>query len=72
MSSQNHNEMYSTNTPRVFHVETMWKRPFPRRFNVEYMWCVYSRFDKTWLLLYPKDHIPGESRNLKWCYFIWW
>ena len=28
------------NTPRVFHVETTWKRPFPRRFNVEYMWCV--------------------------------
>ena len=31
---------YPTNTPRVFHVITTWKRPFPRRFNVEYMWCV--------------------------------
>ena len=30
------------NVPRVFHVETAWKRPFPRRFNVEYMWCVCS------------------------------
>ena len=29
----------STNTPHVFYVETMWKRPFPRRCNVEYMWC---------------------------------
>ena len=29
-----------TNTPREFHVETMWKRPFPRRFNVEFTWCV--------------------------------
>ena len=28
------------NTPRVFHVETTWKRPFLRRFNVEYTWCV--------------------------------
>ena len=27
------------NTPRVFHVETTWKRPFLRRFNVEYTWC---------------------------------
>ena len=25
-----------TNTPRVFHVETTWKRPFSCRFNVEY------------------------------------
>ena len=31
---------YPTNKPRVFHVETTWKRPFPRRFNVEYTWCV--------------------------------
>ena len=29
-----------TNTPRVFDVEMMWKRPFPRRFNLEYTWCV--------------------------------
>ena len=29
-----------TNTPRVFQVETTWKRPFPRRFNLEYTWCV--------------------------------
>ena len=29
---------YPTNTPRVSHVETTWKR---RRFNVEYTWCVY-------------------------------
>ena len=31
--------MHPTNTPRVFQVETTWKRPFPRRFNVEYTWC---------------------------------
>ena len=31
---------YPTNTPRVFRVETTWKRPFPRRFNVKYTWCV--------------------------------
>ena len=29
-----------TNTPRVFHVEAKWKRPFPCRFNMEYTWCV--------------------------------
>ena len=29
-----------TNTPRGFHVETTWKRPFPRRFNMESTWCV--------------------------------
>ena len=34
-----------TNTPRVFHVETTWKRPFLRRFNVEYMWCVCRDID---------------------------
>ena len=33
-------ENISTNTPRVFHVETTWKLPFPRRFNVEYKCCV--------------------------------
>ena len=33
-------KLFPTNTPRVYHVETMWKRPFPRRFNVEYTWCV--------------------------------
>ena len=31
---------FPTNTPRGFHVETTWKRPFPRRFNVESTWCV--------------------------------
>ena len=30
-----------TNTPRVFHVETTWKRKFLCRFNVEYKGCVY-------------------------------
>ena len=29
-----------TNTSRVFHVETTWKRTFSCRFNMEYMWCV--------------------------------
>ena len=29
-----------TNTPHVFHVETMWERSFPRRFNREFTWCV--------------------------------
>ena len=28
------------NTPRVFHFETAWKRPFTCRLNVEYTWCV--------------------------------
>ena len=32
--------MVPAKTPRVFHVETTWKRPFPRRFNVEYTWYV--------------------------------
>ena len=31
---------YPTNIPRVFHVETTWKRSFPRHFNVEYTRCV--------------------------------
>ena len=31
---------FPTNTPRVFHVETTWKRSFPPRFNVEYTSCV--------------------------------
>ena len=31
---------YPTNTPRVFHVETTWKRLFLRCFNAEYTWCV--------------------------------
>ena len=34
------NYKYLTNTPRVFHIETTWKRSFPRRFNVEYTWSV--------------------------------
>ena len=33
---------FPINTPRIFHVETTWKRSFPRRFNVEHMWCAYS------------------------------
>ena len=36
----NEGTFYPTNTPRVFHVETTWKRSFPRRFNVEYTWSV--------------------------------
>ena len=32
--------VFPTNTPRVFHVETTWKRSFPRRFNVENTWSV--------------------------------
>ena len=31
--------MQSTNTSRVFHVETMRKLPLSYRFNVEYTWC---------------------------------
>ena len=27
-------------TPRVFHVETTWRRTFPRLLTVEYTWCV--------------------------------
>ena len=49
---------YPTNTSRVFHVETTWKRLFPRRFNVENTWCVcrvlsiLSRwlFSKCWFI----------------------
>ena len=32
--------MYPTNTPRGFHVEMTWKRPFPRRFNLESTLCL--------------------------------
>ena len=32
--------LYSTNTPRVFLVETTCKRSLPRRFNMEYTRCV--------------------------------
>ena len=31
--------MTPTNTPRVFHVETGWKRSFVLRFNVKHTWC---------------------------------
>ena len=31
---------HPTNTSRVFHVETSWKRSFSRHFNVEYTWHV--------------------------------
>ena len=31
---------FPTNAPRVFRVETTWKRSFLRRFNVEYTLCV--------------------------------
>ena len=37
---QKHGSNCSTNTPRVFHVETTWKRLLPRRFNLESTWCV--------------------------------
>ena len=32
--------IYLTNTPRIFHVETTWKRAFPYRFKVGYTWCI--------------------------------
>ena len=35
---------YPTNTPRVFHVATTWKRSFPSRFNLECTWCVCKVF----------------------------
>ena len=43
-----------TNTPRVFPVETTWKRSFPCRFYVEYTWsvCKKSKYEfsvmETW------------------------
>ena len=37
-------EDFPADTPRVFHVETTWKKSFPRRFNVEYTRCV-CRFE---------------------------
>ena len=49
---------YPTNTPRGFHVETTWKRPFPRRFNVESTWCVYS----------VQSIMMSRSRELDLCY----
>ena len=36
-----HESVNSTNTSRVFHVQTTWERPFPHRFNMEYKWCVW-------------------------------
>ena len=38
--SMNFDISLPTNTPRGFHVETTWKRPFPRCFNVQSTWCV--------------------------------
>ena len=38
--NKNHSTITPTNTPRVFHVETKWKRSFLERFNQEYTWCV--------------------------------
>ena len=35
---------YPTDTPRVFHVATTWKRSFPSRFNLECTWCVCKVF----------------------------
>lgn len=32
-----------TNTPRVFHVKTTWKRPFALHFHLEYMCCVSTQ-----------------------------
>ena len=40
LTISNRLKCYPTNTPRGFHVETTWKRPFPRRFNVEPAWSV--------------------------------
>ena len=38
--SLRYKNIYPTNTPRVFPVETTRKCTFLRRFNVEYTWCV--------------------------------
>lgn len=32
-----------TNTPRVFHVKTTWKRPLALHFHLEYMCCVSTQ-----------------------------
>ena len=37
--------LYPTNTRRLFHVKTTWKKLFPRRFNVEYTSCVWRKLD---------------------------
>ena len=39
-NNNNGNTTIHANTPRVFHVETTWKRKFPHRFNMDYTWCV--------------------------------
>ena len=43
------NPVNPTKTPRVFQIETTWKRPFPpfpRRLNLEYTWCVCRESSK--------------------------
>ena len=51
----------STNTPREFHLETTWKRPFPRCFNVEYTWCVCMK-DIYWF--YSLTNLPFTLLSL--------
>ena len=41
LADKNCIKFYPTNTPRILHVETTWKRLFPRLFNLQYMWCAY-------------------------------
>ena len=45
----------STDTPRVFYVETTWKRSFLRCFNVKYTWCVCRNHSSTINLLQKKS-----------------
>ena len=52
--------LYPTNTRRLFHVETTWKKLFPRCFNVEYMSCVWREPDGQ---LFSERAIAGFFRK---------
>ena len=61
---------YTKNTPRVFHAETTWKRPFPRCFKMDYTWCVCRTSLKNCGMVFETTRIPFSILKLPLAYDI--
>ena len=56
--------LFPTNTPRVFHVETTWKRSLLSRFNIKHTWCTFRIVHKI-IITFQGACVPYVILDLK-------
>ena len=55
---------FPTNTPRVFNVETTWKRSLLSRFNIKHTWCIFRIVHKI-IITFQGACVPYVILDLK-------